>query len=87
MVIDLHLQCMVALLIILVQSPSPIRHAFYETFLHLHIALACIALGFVWHHVYRYSCKFYLYAAIAFWACEVGIPQPDLCPQANPVTL
>ncbi|RAH67908.1 ferric reductase family protein [Aspergillus aculeatinus CBS 121060] len=64
------LMCMVALLIILVQSPSPIRHAFYETFLHLHIALACIALGFVWHHVYRYSCKFYLYAAVAFWACE-----------------
>ncbi|PYH42917.1 ferric reductase family protein [Aspergillus saccharolyticus JOP 1030-1] len=64
------LMCMVAMLAILIQSPSPIRHAFYETFLHLHIALACIALGFVWHHVYRYSCKFYLYAGVAFWAFE-----------------
>ncbi|KAE8149061.1 ferric-chelate reductase [Aspergillus avenaceus] len=64
------LMCMLAMLVILVQSPSPIRHAFYETFLHLHIALACIAIGFIWHHVYRYSCRYYLYAAVAFWACE-----------------
>ncbi|RAL14178.1 ferric reductase family protein [Aspergillus homomorphus CBS 101889] len=64
------LMCMIAMLVILIQSPSPIRHAFYETFLHLHIALACIATGFVWHHVYRYSCRFYLYAAVAFWTFE-----------------
>ncbi|GLA52636.1 hypothetical protein CBS147343_2566 [Aspergillus niger] len=60
----------VAMLFILVQSPSPIRHAFYETFLHLHIGLACVSVGFLWHHVYRYSCRYYLYAAVAFWAFE-----------------
>ncbi|PWY75356.1 hypothetical protein BO70DRAFT_381084 [Aspergillus heteromorphus CBS 117.55] len=64
------LMCLIALLVILCQSPSPIRHAFYETFLHLHIALACVAVGFIWHHVYRYSCRYYLYAAVAFWAFE-----------------
>lgn len=62
------------MLFILVQSPSPIRHAFYETFLHLHIGLACVSVGFLWHHVYRYSCRYYLYAAVAFWAFEVSPP-------------
>ncbi|MCJ1284893.1 hypothetical protein MMC26_004230 [Xylographa opegraphella] len=40
----------VALLIILFQSPSAIRHAFYETFLHCHQVLAFFALLGIFYH-------------------------------------
>ncbi|MCJ1402705.1 hypothetical protein MMC11_005926 [Xylographa trunciseda] len=40
----------VALLIMLFQSPSAIRHAFYETFLHCHQVLALIALICIFYH-------------------------------------
>lgn len=59
------------MVIIFLQSPSPIRHAFYETFLYFHIALACVGVAFLWNHVYRYSCRYYLYATVAFWALQV----------------
>ncbi|MCJ1289034.1 hypothetical protein MMC34_000566 [Xylographa carneopallida] len=39
-----------ALLIMLFQSPSAIRHAFYETFLHFHQALAFLALLGIFYH-------------------------------------
>ena len=35
---------------LLVQSPSVIRHAFYETFLHVHQILALAAIAGVWIH-------------------------------------
>ncbi len=41
----------VAMLIILVQSPSAVRHAFYETFLHLHQFLAFLAILGVYAHL------------------------------------
>ncbi|KAI9767299.1 MAG: hypothetical protein M1835_007053 [Candelina submexicana] len=41
----------VAMLLILIQSPSPIRHAFYETFLHLHQLLAFLAILGVYAHI------------------------------------
>ena len=40
----------VAMIIILVQSPSAVRHAFYETFLHIHQLLAFTAVLGVWVH-------------------------------------
>jgi len=40
----------VAMLVILVSSPSPVRHAFYETFLNVHIILALVAVIAVWIH-------------------------------------
>lgn len=36
---------------LLLQSPSIIRHAFYETFLHLHQLLALAAVAAVWIHL------------------------------------
>ncbi|MCJ1483269.1 hypothetical protein MMC06_003436 [Schaereria dolodes] len=45
----------VAMLIILLQSPSVIRHAFYETFLHVHQILAFTALLGVYIHAYSAS--------------------------------
>ncbi|KAI9710058.1 MAG: hypothetical protein M1812_007522 [Candelaria pacifica] len=40
-----------AMLVILIQSPSPIRHAFYETFLHLHQLLAFLTILGVYAHL------------------------------------
>ncbi|KAF8251817.1 hypothetical protein K440DRAFT_538461 [Wilcoxina mikolae CBS 423.85] len=36
---------------ILLHSPSAIRHAFYETFLLLHILAAAVAIAGVWYHL------------------------------------
>ena len=41
----------IAMTIILFQSPSAIRHAFYETFLHIHQFLALAALIGVFYHI------------------------------------
>ncbi len=62
----------IAMLIILIQSLSPIRHAFYETFLDIHIILAVTA----WFGVY-YHCKIadlpqapYVLAVAILWLLE-----------------
>ncbi|KJZ72552.1 hypothetical protein HIM_08076 [Hirsutella minnesotensis 3608] len=39
-----------AMVLILLLSLSPIRHAFYETFLNVHIILAIVAIGGTWIH-------------------------------------
>jgi hypothetical protein len=41
---------LVALVLILVTSPSAIRHAFYETFLNAHIIFAATAIASIWIH-------------------------------------
>ena len=41
----------IAMVVIFFQSPSAIRHAFYETFLHLHQALAFLAIVGVYVHL------------------------------------
>lgn len=56
-----------ALLTILIQSSSAIRHAFYETFIHLHIALIILALVFLWFHLDGLPRRSYLLAAIIAW--------------------
>lgn len=40
----------IALMILLVLSVSPLRHAFYETFLNVHIILAFIVFAMTWVH-------------------------------------
>ncbi|KAJ5692798.1 hypothetical protein N7462_002221 [Penicillium macrosclerotiorum] len=55
---------------LLIHSPSPIRHAFYETFLHLHIAIAALSFGFLWVHLNGMIAQTYLMAAIILWALE-----------------
>jgi predicted ferric reductase len=49
--IRVGLVSMIALLFILVQSLSPIRHAFYETFLHLHQIAAAITIVTLYFHL------------------------------------
>ncbi|KAF2114521.1 ferric reductase like transmembrane component-domain-containing protein [Lophiotrema nucula] len=55
---------------ILIQSPSPVRHAFYETFLHLHICAAALALAAVWIHLNGRPQQQLLYGVVALWAIE-----------------
>lgn len=56
-----------------VHSFSPLRHAFYETFLHTHIALVLVTFGFLWTHLNEYTEQRYLLLpAIIAWAAEVS---------------
>ncbi|KAK0255825.1 hypothetical protein LTS09_009127 [Friedmanniomyces endolithicus] len=49
---------------------SIVRHAFYETFLHVHIALAIIATSAVWMHLDTLPQQSLLLGAIICWAIE-----------------
>lgn len=55
---------------LLLHSPSPIRHAFYETFVHFHFAIAAVSFGFLWVHLDGLGAQAYLLAAIVLWALE-----------------
>ncbi|KAJ6115538.1 hypothetical protein N7523_005955 [Penicillium sp. IBT 18751x] len=55
---------------LLLHSPSPIRHAFYEVFIHLHFALAALMMGFLWVHLNGMAAQTYLLASIILWALE-----------------
>lgn len=59
-----------AVIAILLQSPSVVRHAFYETFLHVHIALVIVATGAVWVHLNGIAQQSFLLAAIVCWVIE-----------------
>ena len=63
----------IALLAILLQTPSPVRHAFYETFLHIHIALIILTLIFLWQHLSSFIQRRYLGAAILIWIVELAL--------------
>ena len=56
-----------ALLVVLIQSSSAIRHAFYEIFVHLHVGLIILALVFLWFHLAGYQQRNYLIAAVVVW--------------------
>ena len=62
----------IAMILIFIQTPSPIRHAFYEVFLHLHQALAIVALIGIWHHANIASLpqKTMMYVIMAIWITE-----------------
>ncbi|KAI9679805.1 MAG: hypothetical protein M1817_004819 [Caeruleum heppii] len=59
-----------ALIIIVLQSPSPIRHAFYETFLHVHIALVILTVIGLWLHLRLLPQMALLIGAVALWGIE-----------------
>lgn len=62
----------VALLIILLTSPSALRHAFYETFLNVHIISAFFAIIGILVHCERakLSQRPYIWAAFILWIVE-----------------
>ncbi|EED19952.1 ferric-chelate reductase, putative [Talaromyces stipitatus ATCC 10500] len=51
-------------------ASSPLRHAFYETFLHFHILLALMAFIGLWYHLDGLPQKSYLAAALVAWGIE-----------------
>ena len=55
---------------IILTSFTAFRHAFYETFLHIHIALIALVLAALWIHLDGLSQQNYLKAVIALWAIE-----------------
>jgi predicted ferric reductase len=58
---------------LLLQSPSAVRHAFYETFLIGHILLAFVAVVTVWIHVQKYPQMMQvMYGVVALWAFDRG---------------
>ncbi|KAG8528791.1 uncharacterized protein KY384_006479 [Bacidia gigantensis] len=62
----------VAMCIIMVQSLSPIRHAFYETFLHCHQVLALAAIVGVWIHcdIGKLPGSSYIHWVLALWILD-----------------
>ncbi|RAL14320.1 ferric reductase family protein [Aspergillus homomorphus CBS 101889] len=67
----------IAFAAILIQSISPIRHAFYEAFLHLHILLAIAALVGLWYHLRGMSQQTAILVTLILWgfdrAARLGI--------------
>ncbi|KAL9603252.1 MAG: hypothetical protein Q9219_001273 [cf. Caloplaca sp. 3 TL-2023] len=55
---------------IVLQANAILRHAFYETFLHLHIALVILSTIFLWKHLENTHPQKYLLAMILLWAIE-----------------
>ncbi|KAI9837971.1 MAG: hypothetical protein M1819_006125 [Sarea resinae] len=57
----------VAAVVISLQSMSAVRHAFYETFLHLHFALAVLTVVGIWMHLKGLPQQRILLGAIVIW--------------------
>lgn len=57
---------------ILFQSLSPLRHAFYEFFLHLHIVLVTASFVALWYHLHGFMQRWVLLAALITWATDVS---------------
>lgn len=63
---------LLAFVILLLHSPSIFRHAFYETFLTIHIILVTVMLGTLWFHLKLSGQEWlpYLTATIALWVFD-----------------
>ncbi|KAI9806247.1 MAG: hypothetical protein M1825_006362 [Sarcosagium campestre] len=59
-----------AFVLLLLHSPSLIRHAFYETFLQLHIAFATASLVGLWLHLKDLPHFRYLTCVLIIWSLE-----------------
>jgi Ferric reductase like transmembrane component/Ferric reductase NAD binding domain/FAD-binding domain len=62
----------IAMVLLVTHSPSPIRHAFYETFLHLHQFAALLAVVGVYLHLNIDSLpqRSWIHLVISFWFSE-----------------
>ena len=58
--------------LLLIQSPSPIRHAFYETFLHCHqlLALAAIIATIAHCNIGELPSSHYIYLTLTAWVLD-----------------
>lgn len=64
-------QAAIAFVVLALHSPSPLRHAFYETFLHIHIVMVAVGFGLLWIHLNGLVAQTYLLVAVIFWGLEV----------------
>ncbi|OJJ42843.1 hypothetical protein ASPZODRAFT_28925 [Penicilliopsis zonata CBS 506.65] len=64
------LTALIGFVVIFVQALSPIRHAFYEFFLHFHIALAIMAFAGLWYHLQGLTQQRVLMAALILWGLD-----------------
>lgn len=55
----------------LFQSPSIVRHAYYEVFLHVHFFLALTTLVAVWMHLNTLSAQAILIGVVVLWIGEM----------------
>lgn len=53
-------------------SHAAFRHAFYETFWHIHVALVSLILAALWVHLEGLTQLNYIKAVIAIWVIEVS---------------
>ncbi|KAL8688086.1 MAG: hypothetical protein Q9218_005911 [Villophora microphyllina] len=60
----------IAMVAIVLQASAALRHAFYEAFLHLHIALVILTTVFLWKHLENTHPQKYLLAMIIIWVVE-----------------
>jgi NAD(P)H-flavin reductase/DMSO/TMAO reductase YedYZ heme-binding membrane subunit len=62
----------IAMVLILITSLSPLRHAFYETFLNVHIVLAFAAIIAIWIHceVSKLPQLTYVKAVLVLWIAD-----------------
>ncbi|KAK2739135.1 hypothetical protein FQN55_009540 [Onygenales sp. PD_40] len=59
--------------ILVLHSPSAIRHAFYETFLHLHILMVVVTFAFLWIHLKDRMQLRFLIGAVVVWVVERSV--------------
>ncbi|KAH8602402.1 ferric reductase like transmembrane component-domain-containing protein [Bisporella sp. PMI_857] len=60
----------IAFVIMALQAMSILRHAFYETFKYMHIALAIVVLVVLYFHLKEQDQVTLIYVCIAIWALE-----------------
>lgn len=62
----------ISMLVIFITAFSPVRHAFYETFLDIHIIMAASALlgTYIHCHIAKLPQLPYVQVVIVLWACE-----------------
>ncbi|CAF9939347.1 hypothetical protein IMSHALPRED_001306 [Imshaugia aleurites] len=68
--ITFGLVALVAVCAIILTSWTAFRHAFYETFLHIHIALVSLVMAALWIHLDGLQQMTYLKAVISIWVIE-----------------
>jgi Ferric reductase NAD binding domain/FAD-binding domain len=62
----------------MLQTPAPIRHRFYEVFLHLHQFLVAVLLWGLWTHMDGYNTRRkILIGVMCIWAAEVSYQKPN----------
>lgn len=74
-------------MVILFQSTSPIRHAFYEFFLHLHILLAITSFVGLWYHLRGLALQRVLLVTLILWGLDVSLDHllPPPAPRFYPL--